>query len=247
MFITRAEVDAARRSLFVRPRAVSRIDWPDFKIRPISEEWRFGGRLPAYKSAVANAAYIWRDSAVQDRFGPMPTRFAERRYELRGSGLALPASAPVWAGAEPYRVWAEADTAAVATGDPTAVSAWHVMMEIPQPIPATAWVQLVEGFLDTHLVNRGAVVAWAIHAVEGEDGWIVSPHAHMIVTARYWRHDRRHGWRHPNWIASWAQQKRLEMAWRRHCSAMRGLVHWGFVKTIVAGTSSLQLPTSKPI
>ncbi|MBN8831338.1 MAG: MobA/MobL family protein [Sphingomonadales bacterium] len=229
MFISQSQIRQARQQFVTRPRSISRIEWPDFKVRPISEEWQYCGRVPAYKTAVANTAYIWRESEPVDRFGPMPARFAERRFELKGSGLLLPTSAPLWAVTDPYKVWAEADAAALATGDPTAVAAWHVMMEIPLDVRPDNWRWLCEGFLHSQLVQQGATVAWAIHAVQGDDGdWIIKPHMHAIVTARYWRHDRRQGRRHPNWIGSWAQQKRMEFAWRRRCSSMRDLMRAGF-------------------
>lgn len=229
MFITQDQLRLARRELVTRPRAISRIEWPDFKVRPISEQWQYHGRVPAYKSAVANVAYIWRDSSAIDRFGPMPARFAERRCELKASGLLLPASAPLWAACDPYKIWAEADAMAVATGDPTALVAWHVMMEIPDDVKPANWHWLCEGFLRSQLVQQGAAVAWAVHALAGADGeWIVKPHIHCIVTARYWRHDKRHGRRHPNWISSWAQQKRMEFAWRRRCAGLRDLTRAGF-------------------
>lgn len=212
--ITKADVDAMKRILFARPRDRQIGDHPDFKVRPISEAWRLDRRMPAYKTAVANVAYIWRDSDADDRFGAMPTKFAERRCELRGAGLILPASAPVWA-TRGYAIWEEADAATVATDDPTAVAAWHVLMEIPALTAPCRWTQLVTGFVDNELSRRGAAVAWAIHALQGDEGWIVRPHAHLIVTARHWRHDCRQGYRHPAWIGSWAAQKRLEFAWRR--------------------------------
>ena len=230
MFITQDQLRQARRELVARPRSICRIKWPDFKVRPVSEEWQYFGRVPAYKSAVANVAYIWRDSEPSDRFGSMPARFAERRFELKGSGLLLPASAPLWAAVDPYTIWMEADAVAVATGDPTAVAAWHVMMEIPLDVRPENWRWLCEGFLRSQLVQQGAAVAWAIHSVGGDDGeWIIKPHMHAIVTARYWRHDKRHGRRHPNWIGSWAQQKRMDCAWRRRCSSMRVLARAGFL------------------
>lgn len=55
----------------------------DFTIRPVSAEWRLVGRKPTYRSARANAQYIWRDSIGEDRFGPMPRWFSQRRYDLR--------------------------------------------------------------------------------------------------------------------------------------------------------------------
>lgn len=221
--ITKADVDAMKRTLFARSRDRRPDDQPDFKVRPISEEWRLVHRMPAYKSAVSNTAYIWRDSAPIDRFGPMPVKFAERRYELRGAGLILPASAPVWASTG-YTIWEEADIATVATGDPTAVAAWHVMMEIPLAIRPERWSWLVTGFVERELAGRGAAVAWAIHALQGAEDWIVRPHAHLIVTARHWRHDHRQGRRHPAWIGSWGAQKRLEFAWRRRCGAARSSI-----------------------
>jgi len=198
-------------------------DQPDFKVRPISEEWRLVHRMPAYKSAVSNVAYIWRDSDPVDRFGRMPSAFAERRCELRGAGLILPASAPVWS-TKGYAIWEEADAATVATGDPTAIAAWHVMMEIPGSIRTEWWRWLVTGFVEHELADRGAATAWAIHALQGADGWIAKPHAHLIVTGRHWRHDHRQGQRHPAWIGSWAAQKRMEFAWWRRCGAARSAI-----------------------
>lgn len=214
-YITKADIDAMKRILFARPRDRRTGYHPDFKVRPISAAWRLDGRTPAFKTAIANAAYIWRDSSPVDRLGPMPASFAERRCELRGAGLILPASAPLWA-TKGYAVWDEADAATVATGDPTAVAAWHVMMEIPASIQASSWPSLVTAFVERELAAKGAATAWAIHALQGLDGeWIVKPHAHLVVTARHWRHDCRQGQRHPAWIGSWSAQKRLEFAWRR--------------------------------
>lgn len=218
--VTAAELASTRRALFARPRDRRPDDHPDFKIRPISEKWRLVHRMPAYKTAVSNVAYIWRDSRPVDRFGPMPAKFEQRRCELRGAGLMLPASAPVWA-TNFYTVWEEADAAAVATDDPTTVAAWHVMMEIPTSVRSSLWRWLVTGFVEKELVGRGAAVAWAVHALSGAEGWIIKPHGHLIVSARHWRHGPRHGERHPAWIGSWNAQKRLEAAWRRRCGAAR--------------------------
>lgn len=224
--ITKADIDAMKRQLFAQPRD-RRAGQVDFKVRPISEEWMFDNRLPAYRTAVANVAYILRDSEPKDRFGRMPSAFAERRCELRGGGMLLPASAPIWA-TQPYKIWEEADTAAVATGDSTAVAAWHCLLEIPDGIAPKHWNWTVSSFLERELVDRGAVVAWAVHALQGEVDWLIKPHAHAIVTARHWRHDDRHGQRHPGWIGSWSAQKRLEYAWRRRVAIPpRFLQHHG--------------------
>ncbi|CAM3231538.1 MobA/MobL protein domain-containing protein [Sphingomonas antarctica] len=233
--ITKADVDAAKRILSKRPSGGPG-DNPDFAVRPISEAWRLGGRRAAYKTAVANVAYIWRDATGSDRFGPMPQKFAERRCELHGSGLILPPRAPLWAGG--YTVWEEADAAADATGDFTAIAAWHVMAEIPTEVPPQRWHALVTNFVERELAAKGLVSAWAIHALEGDDGaWIVRPHSHLIVTARQWRHDCRHGLRHPAGIGSWGAQARLERAWYRACDAA-GLLTRHFASG--ASRSSLQ-------
>jgi hypothetical protein len=229
MFINHQPLKTARRNLVVRPRAISRADWPDFKIRPISEEWQYVGRVPAYRTMVANVAYIWRDSSPVDRLGPMPRSFEQRRFELQGSGLALPASAPLWASADPYQIWQEADEVTAASGNPADLAGWHVMMEIPKNIQPEHWRWMVTGFVHSQFVSKGAAVAWAIHSLEGCDGdWIIAPHVHLIVSGRHWRHDYRRGRRHPNWIASWAQQKRMEFAWRRRCARLRDLESAGF-------------------
>ena len=190
--------------------------WRDINIRPVSEAWRtpaFNERQPAYRSAVANAAYIWRDSDAVDETGAMPRNFAERRFELISSGLLLPASAPLWA-TRGYQIWEEADRAARRSGDPTEVRAWHVIMALPG-ILRPFWTDIVTSFADRELVSKGAAVAYAIHACEaGDGGWLVKPHCHLVVTARHWRHDSRLGERHPAWIANRAQQQRMCTHWR---------------------------------
>lgn len=211
MHVTKADVDAVKRAWGLLPQADN---LPKFNIRPISEAWRWSSRRPAYRTATANAAYIWRDASPVDRFGPMPSSFEQRRFELRASGLLLPSSAPQWA-AEGYRIWEDVDRVVAAADDPTAVAAWHVVMEIPVAMPAGRWRQLVTDFVYRELIARGAVVAWAIHALEADHGWLVAPHAHLIVTARRWRHDGRHGNRNVVWAGNWGRQKALEMAWRR--------------------------------
>jgi hypothetical protein len=148
----------------------------------------------------------------------MPARFADRRCELRGAGLLLPANAPLWA-TEGYRIWQDADEAAFATGDPTAVSAWHVMAQIPETVSPSHWRWMFTGFLQRELVRNGAAVAWALHSLQGESSdWLVSPHGHAIVTARHWKAGAAKGQRHPAWIASSEQQRRLGAAWRQRCA-----------------------------
>lgn len=198
--------------------------WRDINIRPISEEWRtakFGERQPAYRSAVANVAYIWRMRDVVDEIGPMPMAFGERRFEVVSSGLLLPGTAPLWA-MHGYQLWEEADSAARHSGDPTEVRAWHVIMALPCML-RPFWKEVVTGFAERELVSKGAAVAYAIHACEDADGnWLVEPHCHMIVSARHWRHDRRFGRRHPAWLARRSQHEAIKRKWRETIQYLSG-------------------------
>lgn len=234
--ITNADVATIRRHLLSPPRDRRPLDAIDFKIRPISEDWLILDRRPALRTATCNTAYIWRDSDVRDRFGPMPRTFAERRCELRGSGLLLPANAPLWATSD-YRIWQDADDATLATGNARAVSAWHVIAQIPDTIPSSKWCWMTASFLERALVDRGAAVAWAVHGLAGADGaWIVPPHMHAIVTARHWKTGTRKGQRHPNWIASTQQQLKLGAAWRRRCAALSLVVQAGIAWPLLPNT-----------
>ena len=123
----------------------------------------------------------------------MPAKFAEPGFKLRGAGLILPASAPVWA-TRNYVNWEESDPVTMATGDAIAVAAWHIMLEISAAIRSDEWEPLVTGFVARGLADGGGAVAWAIHVLQGIDELIVKPHAHPIVTAR--------GQRCPAWIGS---------------------------------------------
>jgi len=226
--ITNAEIAATRRYLLAPPRDRRPSNHIDFKIRPISEDWLILDRRPALKTATCNVAYIWRDSDVADRFGPMPKSFAERRFELRGSGLLLPANAPLWSTVD-YRIWEDADVATLATGDPQAVSAWHLIAQIPDNIPPSKWCWMTASFLERELVDRGAAVAWAVHGLaSGDGGWIVPPHMHAIITARHWKTGARKGQRHPAWISSTRQQLKLGAAWRRRCATLSLVAGAGF-------------------
>lgn len=227
-YITNAQIAAIRRSLLSPPRNRRPLNAIDFKIRPISEDWLILDRRPALRTATCNVAYIWRDGDVLDRFGPMPKSFAERRCELHGSGLLLPANAPLWSTSD-YRIWEDADDATFATGDPTAVSAWHLIAQIPDSIPSKKWCWMTASFLEQELVDRGAAVAWAVHGLaSGDGGWIVPPHMHAIVTARHWKTGARKGQRHPAWISSTQQQMKLGAAWRRRCATLSLVAQAGF-------------------
>jgi len=229
-YISRQEVDEFRRRLLHHTDADAAMDeagfgHPDgqvkFNVRPVSEEWRFAGRKPAYKTARANVQYIWRDSDGADRFGPMPAWFAQRRYDLRTAGLMLPKSAPVWASTD-YELWNRIDAATSATGDPTAVSAWHIVAQLPPSVDERWWEWMVRSYIQRELITRGAPVAYGIHALAALDSeWVIPPHVHIVVAARRFRTGHRHGALMPGWAGSWHQHWRLQQAWRRHCGLSR--------------------------
>ena len=225
-YISREEIDAVRRRLLRHTDADAAMDeagfgHPDahvaFNVRPISEQWRFAGRKPAYRTARANVQYIWRDSDGTDRFGAMPPWFAQRRYDLRAAGLMLPKSAPLWASMD-YELWDRIDAATTATGDPTAVSAWHTIAQLPTGVDERWWEWMVRSFIQRELVRRGAPVAYAVHALAAPEGeWAIRPHAHLVIPARRFRTGKRHGAVMPAWAGSLSQHWRLQQAWRRHC------------------------------
>jgi|GEM_PF-1777111 len=230
MFITNADVAHARRTLFRDDDADAEMDERglghpdrrvDFTIRPVSAEWRLVGRKPAYRTARANVQYIWRDGVGHDRFGAMPRWFGERTYDLRSSGLLLPGRAPHWA-ATGYELWDRIDAATAATGDPTEVSAWHILAEIPAGLDERWWKWLATAFAQRNLVRLGAPVAYAVHALAAPDGgWAIAPHVHMVVPARRFRSGARHGQRMPSWAGCWGSHDRLERAWRTACGLAR--------------------------
>jgi hypothetical protein len=151
----------------------------------------------------------------------MPRWFGERTYDLRASGLLLPGSAPIWAGTE-YELWDRIDASTAATGDPTEVSAWHILAELPHGLGERWWEWLTKMFAERNLVRLGAPVAYAIHSLAAADGgWVIAPHVHMVVPARRFRSGSRHGERMPSWAGSTGRHMRLERAWRTACGLAR--------------------------
>ena len=152
----------------------------------------------------------------------MPAAFTQRRYELRATGMCLPANAPEWA-SDGYRIWSEADANTAATGDATAASAWHVVCQIPTTVSEDYWEWLLIGFIKCELSGKGAIVAWAMHSLQGDDGeWIVKPHFRLVVTRLRWRHRAADfGQPHPNWLSGRKAQARFQAAWFLRCGSAR--------------------------
>lgn len=58
----------------------------------------------------------------------------------------------------------------------------------------------MRGYAQNTIARHGPVVAWAIHGKpDGDGGWNVPPHAHLLITTRVWWHDVRHGATVPSW------------------------------------------------
>jgi len=186
-----------------------------FVIRPVSKEgWENGDgsdRRATHKTAYANYLYIKRRDGC-DLLGPLP-RFSERD-DLIDEGLAVPYSAPRWT-TEPGRIWREVDAKLKGERNDS-ISARHIVLTLPRHLSREDWRRLVEGYLERHFTNRGMIVDWAIHARPGMGtGWLTPPHAHLLATARGWRHDRRQGLLHPVWFRGDAARRRAEQAWLR--------------------------------
>lgn len=166
-------------------------------IRPISAHGLAtmpGDRRATHVGAYANYVYITRQRG-QDSRGVIDYR---HRGDLIACGLELPPSHPAWA-EEPGRIWREVDAVCenIATD---AVRAWHVVLTLPDDLPEPEWQSLVRDFVHDTLVRRGPAVAWALHAQRYESGgWVIRPHAHLLMTTRGWKHNASFGRSIPAW------------------------------------------------
>lgn len=179
-------------------------------IRPVSATGLAtfsGDRRATHATAYGNYLYITRQ-AGRDALGPLDYR---HRDDLVAEGLELPVDHPRWAEGD-GRIWCEID-AATANLASDAVRAWHVVVTLPADFGADEWIRLVRSYAQDTIARHGPVVAWAIHAKpDGDGGWHVPPHAHLLITTRVWRHDRRHGATVPSWCGP-AMQARLHGDW----------------------------------
>ena len=166
-------------------------------IRPISTRGLIsmsGDRRATLAGACANYLYITRQRG-QDARGVVDYR---NRDDLVASGLELPSHHPVWA-EEPGRIWRELD-ASTQGAAPDAVRAWHIVVTLPDALQGPEWAPMVRSFARNTLVARGPAVEWAIHAKHNAaSGWLIRPHAHLLMTTRGWKHNASFGQSIPAW------------------------------------------------
>jgi hypothetical protein len=197
--------EAAIRAL--RPR-------PAFNARPVCAAGRESrsteGPYATHYTSTASWLYINRLSG-SDRFGKVPDGYVDRG-DLFAAGRCHPLKTP------PHlrsgdALWREADAAAALEG-PRGIAATHIVADLPTVSDPDRWSWLIETFAFRHLVDKGMIVDWCIHAKrDAEGGWIGTPHVHMLATTRFWRPGGRHGARHWQWLANAGQTRAVEDAW----------------------------------
>ena len=166
-------------------------------------------------SAVANALYIVREDG-DDIFGPTPG-FAAKLLDCpdlidHGRRGPIGCDADGVAGLD---LWRTADRAAQ-IDRPSAPVAFHAIGWLPTECDPARWRELVLEFLDTQIVGNGMVADWAIHALADKDGeWIKRPHVHLVITARFWRKERRQGQPQAAWFPSAKRRLAAGDAWEQ--------------------------------
>ena len=163
-------------------------------------------------SAVANALYIVREDG-EDVFGKIG--FSSRLVDCpdlvaRGRRGPIGCHADGFAGLE---LWRAADRAA-RIDRPSQPVAFHAIGWLPVDGDTSSWTELVLEFLDTQIVANGMVADWAIHALaDGNGDWIKRPHFHAVITARFWRKDRRQGQPQAAWFPSVKRRDAAGQIW----------------------------------
>lgn len=199
-----------------RARAIHALAKPQhapFKATPVlhpdpANPNREAGRR-TYKSAVANFLYMMRQEG-SDQFGVVPSGYMAKADDLVVVGRRHPLRIAPDLTAGP-KLWDEADQAT--SREPAQAAAMHVILTLP-PVPREDWQPLVETFIDDNIVQLGMITDFAIHAkADGDGGWDVHPHCHLLITTRRWRSDQRKGQRMRPWLQSKAQVDALESAW----------------------------------
>lgn len=189
---------------------------PPFNARPVCAAGRESrstqGPYATHYTATASWLYINRLSG-SDQFGPVPDSYVERG-DLTASGRCHPQKLPPRLRSGDT-LWREADSAAALEG-PRAVSATHIVADLPPDADPDRWAWLVEQYCYRHLVDKGMIIDWAIHVPKAVDGKSPSPpHVHLLATARFWRATGRLGSRQWQWLANADQIRTAEDDWSR--------------------------------
>lgn len=189
---------------------------PPFNARPVCAAGRESrsteGPYATHYTATASWLYINR-VAGSDQFGAVPDGYVQRG-DLLATGRCHPQKLPPRLRSGDT-LWREADDAAALEG-PRAVSATHIVADLPRDADPARWAWLVEQYAYRHLIDKGMIVDWAIHHRHGSDGNASGiPHVHLLATARFWRPVGRFGARHWQWLANADQIRAAEDDWFR--------------------------------
>lgn len=189
---------------------------PPFNARPVCAAGRESrsteGPYATHYTATASWLYINR-IAGSDRFGDVPDGYVHRG-DLVAAGRCHPQKLPPRLRSGDS-LWREADDAAALEG-PRAISATHIVADLPPDADPARWAWLVEHYAYRHLVDKGMIVDWAIHHRKGEEGKAPGvPHVHLLASARFWRPGGRFGSRQWQWLANADQIRTAEDDWFR--------------------------------
>jgi hypothetical protein len=199
--------DAGRDSLRLRP---------PFNARPVCAAGRESrsteGPYATHYTATASWLYINRLSG-SDRFGQVPDAYT-LRGDLVAAGRCHPLKLPPRLRSGDA-LWRDADDEAALEGQ-RAISATHIVADLPTDVDPARWAWLVQNYCYRHLVDKGMIVDWAIHLPHGRDGGGPGiPHVHLLATARFWRTTGRFGSRQWQWLANADQIRTAEDDWFR--------------------------------
>lgn len=187
---------------------------PPFNARPVCPAGRESrsadGPYATHYTATASYLYINRLSG-SDRFGTVPDGYVDRG-DLVAAGRCHPLKLPPRLRSGDT-LWREADEAAALEG-PRAITATHIVADLPPDADPRRWTWLVEKYAYDHLVDKGMIVDWAVHhrVTDGQPG---RPHVHLLATARFWRATGRFGSRQWQWLANADQIRTAEDDWLR--------------------------------
>lgn len=169
-------------------------------------------KAKTFWSAVANALYIVRQDG-EDVFGTLAfSGKLAQCPDLVDHGRRGPIGCD-GDGLGGLDLWHAADRAAQ-IDRPSQPVAFHAIGWLPENGNAASWKEQVLEFLDTQVVANGMVADWAIHALaDGQGGWVKRPHAHFVITARFWRRDRRQGQPQAAWFPSAKRRSAVGEIW----------------------------------